>query len=244
MQCKHLDIFAFKVVNIWHGPGGTGHRFAENTSLVAGNVLLQKSVAVCGGSLFVAQNVGACAHIVAKGYLGHAKPPFVGSSAEWDPSASFASFAGAWAMHAAAGRQAWDGELQARWYAQEVLLGNGALHRDIGFSFRDPAGIPIQYRAINYSYPETWWQQLIRTGRATGGKAWVENPVVYQSSQTYPFPGRDNWLTKPTYVCYQGNTMFDAAQGRCLPRSDSQYKNPSLGSLDHLTMQGNFKTIM
>jgi hypothetical protein len=245
MQCKNLDIFAYQAAHIWHSQGGTpGHRFAPDTSMIAGNLLVQKSVVAAGGHMLAARSVGAGEHIVAKGYLAHKKPPFVGSSAEWDPSASFAGVAQAWALLAQAGQMSWNGELDQRWYASQMLLGNDDLLYNMGFSFRDPPGTPYQYRSANYSFPETWWQQLIRLGQATGGVDWVENPVSYQGSDTYPYPGRENWTTNEVYVCYKGNTLFDLPSGRCKPRTDPLYEDPKLNGMDLKKMQGNFKVIM
>lgn len=147
--------------------------------------------------------------------------------------------------HRQSGTPALDGFLTNRFYTPQTALGNDQLLGQLMFSFRDPPGPGTQYKTEQLQFLEPRWVQLVRFGMATGGTAWDEPAVLYQGSNTYPWPGQDKWLNNAeTMLRLDGLKLYDAANGRSKDRP-GPYEDPQLGTWGaKTTMASGLKTIL
>ena len=79
--------------------------------------------------------------------------------------------------------------LNEPYYTQDKP-GNSSTIQKAAFSLRDATQ---QYNSDQFVILESRWQQLVRTGLATGGDNWEEKSVKYQGQDLYPFPGRERF---------------------------------------------------
>lgn len=127
-------------------------------------------------------------------------------------------------------------------YYQANQLGDEPVIEKLKFSFRDPPGSPKQYKAEKFKLPEARWQQFVRFGLGSGGIAWTERPVIYQGTQTYPWPGKQKWVDEPNMLRLDQLSMFDAGAGRDKARP-GPYEEAKLGTLTPATLDGEYKLI-
>ncbi len=250
MYSKVLHVFNQKGVNIWHAPEDESanmvksHRFSRNFSKIDGNLIVERNLCVTDGNLIVAKNIGAEKNIIAAKSLAHKPSFFVGKH---DGAISFKALIdkckAARKKHIQMGEPIFQGIVVKKWYSAPIFLGNEKLLKDIGFSYRDPPGVPIQYRAQQFKMPETRWQQLARIGIGSGGTAWTEKPVIYQGAETYPWPGKQKWQGEPTMLEYKKHEIFDEGSVRSKDRR-GPYEEPQLSEWSPKTPDGNYKTIV
>ena len=129
------------------------------------------------------------------------------------------------------------------WYG-EFSLGNQQVLEDLGFSFRDDDQ-GLQYRTTGLIFTEPRWQQMVRLGGGSGGEQFVENPVVYQGRELYPWPGRRLWIDGPGeivegYLQLESLSLFDASEGKAFPRLSLDYENPGIADWLAVPMFGSF----
>lgn len=124
-------------------------------------------------------------------------------------------------------------------YYQPSQVGNEDLVPIMEFSFRDPPGSSQQYGTDNFRITESRWQQFVRFGMATGGTPWIEMPVFYQGTETYPWPGKKKWVDEPTMNRLTSLNMFDPSAGQDSARPGT-YENPSVSDFDTQTCNGNY----
>jgi hypothetical protein len=127
-------------------------------------------------------------------------------------------------------------------YYQGDKLGDAALITAMQFSFRDPPGDSSQYNTSDFQWPECRWQQMVRFGLGSGGQAWTEKPVIYQGEETYPWPGKKQWVDNTNFLQLDALTMYDAASGVDKDRP-GPYEEPKLGMFEKTTADGNYKLI-
>jgi hypothetical protein len=126
-------------------------------------------------------------------------------------------------------------------YYTEDELGDTDTIKNIGFSYRDPPGNPIQYKTIQLKFPEPRWQMLKRFGIATGGAyTFQEMPVNYQGTDTYPWPGKKKWLDDSIFYQLTQLKMFDAGSNYDKDRP-GPYEDPQIDDWKKVTMSGNYK---
>lgn len=119
-----------------------------------------------------------------------------------------------------------------------AMTGNDATIGSMGFSFRDPQGVSVQYKTAGFYWPESRWQQNIRLGLGTGGNGWAEKPVSYQGVDTYPWPGRAALLDTQTLLrCTPA--MYDSAKGTDKVQTDPAYETSKTGEFVLATLDGN-----
>lgn len=122
---------------------------------------------------------------------------------------------------------------------QTGRLGDDRTIESVGFSFRDDDA-QRQYNAASFQLPEPRWQQMARTGAASGGSTWVENPITYQGKTQYPWPGRKNW-EGPTLLQASGDALYNESQQRI--KDDQLGKFTELPDLTPVSFERNFKII-
>lgn len=113
---------------------------------------------------------------------------------------------------------------------EEKRVGAEETRTKAGFTFRNPE----QYKVPeDFAVYESRWQN-IGSNADKGGTAWEEKPVVSPTVEdTYPFPGRDYFTSKPCYVT-QSWTLTDYETGLYKNRKKEddiadEYKNPKYG---------------
>jgi hypothetical protein len=82
--------------------------------------------------------------------------------------------------------------------------------------------------------------QIVRLGGGTGGSAWTEHPVTYQSRQLYPWPGKVQTITNTIFVRLGQTNLYDYTNGYDKDRPGTgagSYENPALSSPSLVTMQ-------
>lgn len=127
-------------------------------------------------------------------------------------------------------------------YYQFAQLGDEALIENMQFSFRDPPGTPIQYKAEGFKWPESRWQQMVRFGLGSGGVGWTERPVIYQGELTYPWPGVEKWVADTTFLQLDELKLYDAANGVDKERP-GEYEQAELGTFEKTQVDSNYKLI-
>ena len=193
---------------------------------------------VVDGGISAAKSI-ACAGVMAdkKGmFLGKVPGGFAGTVT----SATNAASAAAEVLRNA-GNTRHDTTIVRKYY-QADQPGDEPVIERLKFSFRDPPGSPKQYKAEKFKLPEARWQQFVRFGLGTGGTAWTEKPVIYQGTQTYPWPGKQKWVDEPNMLRLSALSMFDAGAGTDKARP-GPYEEPSLGSLTPAKLDGEYKLI-
>lgn len=245
----HVDVYAKKALQIWHEPADedpkmtSAHRFAKDTSIISGNVIMEKNVVVLDGNLLVRKSIGAGKHVLAGKVVFQEKSIFVmPHGGQFDPNPNLDDIAEGRKKFVKVGDNMFNGDFKSKWYADNSL-GNEDLLTAMGFSYRDPPSGSYQYRTDTFKMPEPRWMQMVRTGMATGGNAWTEKPVIYQGQDTYPFPGKAKWKDEQTLLCYKEHQLFDAGQGTAEDRA-GPYEAAKLGEWDLQQPDGNFKTVL
>ncbi len=245
----HVDVYAKKALQIWHEPVDeepkmtSAHRFAKDTSIISGNVILEKNVVVLDGNLLVRKSIGAGRHVLAGKVVFQEKSIFVTPhGGQFDPNPTLDDVSEGRKKFVKVGDNMFDGDFKSKWYADNAL-GNEDLLAAIGFSYRDPPDGNYQYRTDTFKIPEPRWMQMVRTGMGTGGVAWTENPVTYQGRETYPFPGKAKWKDEQTMLCYKEHKLFDANNGTAQDRP-GPFESRQLGEWDLQQPDGAFKTVL
>ena len=94
-----------------------------------------------------------------------------------------------------AAAEIFDGEVERPWRAKD-RVGDADKTGGWGkyaFYFKKTS----EYRADAFVLYETRWQQRARQFNG-GGDFWTEKPVVYKGEDTYPYPGKEAWVDKPS----------------------------------------------
>ena len=106
-------------------------------------------------------------------------------------------------------------------YAENHLGNNEFISNTIGFSFNDKKDRPnpYGYSPDKFKLLEAKWQRKVNGKKASWGKAWTETSVLYQSAQSYPWPGEDHWtaasfLTGPELKYLDGGSGQYYGKGR------------------------------
>lgn len=106
-----------------------------------------------------------------------------------------------------------------------------------------------QYLTTNMIMFEPRWQQLERLD-GVSPTLWPENSVTVASQpDTYPHPGRENWVSTGTPATKtfitQDTTLFDESTGDSIPRSgnESLYESPTSGQATRTIMKDNYRII-
>lgn len=126
-------------------------------------------------------------------------------------------------------------------------IGNSDVIEQASFSFRDgidDAKSTEQYRTENFRLVEDRWQQMVRTGEASGGTVWEERPVRYQNQELYPYPGRKKLTQDAAFLEAAEFRLYEAAQGRAKDRTDGAYQEPELGQVTPAKLNESYKTIL
>jgi len=245
-----------RAVDIWHvyqdesASPTQSHRFSLSTSIIGGNVLVEKNMIIYDGNLLVKKNLAVKKNIVAERNivagknLAHKPSPFVGmhDGSIKVPDEPFQAAEDAHQQHKEIGATVFNGKIVNRWYS-ENKLGNDDTIEPIGFSYRDPPSGDVQYRTQEFKMLEPRWQQLARLGMGSGGTGWTEKPVSYQGQDTYPWPGKKKWKEEQVFFQYQKHEIFD--DGKVMSKDrPGPYEDAQLGTWEKQTLDGNFKTVL
>jgi len=254
---QKINAFVYDAIDVWHQPQDEeaniiqSHRFSRYSSIIGGQVIMEKDVTIydgnlsVGNSILVNNSIIAANNIIAGEKLSQKDSIFVGphDGLDTDFETVFETAEQSHQGHKEAGEGAFNGYIVARWYSQN-MLGNEDTVEPMGFSYRDPPGSPgSQYKVDGFKMIEPRWQQMVRLGTGTGGIPWQENPVIYQGEQLFPWPGRAKWQEEDSYWYYKENTMYDASAGHSKDRGED-YEDPKLGEWGQKTLEGEFLTII
>lgn len=252
---RDVDLFPARAVTFGFGPTGEAsavrraYRFTDSAMLAdVGLRLGGRLVAYAGGGgpagIVVDGGVQATGSISTSGSVSDRRGGTLGQVPQGFAStvaATAAASAEAAETVRAAAEAAHRTAVAGRYYAAGGL-GSDALLADIGFSFRDPPGPPVQYGTESFLWPEARWQQLVRYGMGSGGTAWTERPVVYQGRETYPWPGRAKWVEEDTFVRLSSATLFDPATGADADRP-GPYEHPEVAAPAPVPPDGEYTLI-
>lgn len=242
-------------MGIWHSPVGQdsitidqSHFFGPNYSKIHGPMVIDETVCIVkGGSLGVDGSILATSDIIALKYMGCRKG-LMGlgdSSTNGIPEAvykfieDFTTFSN---DLTAVGEP-----VITAFYTDNVWAafqpGNTELLEDqIGFSYRDRD--TYDYEPGNFFLLESRWQQMERMGLIAGsGETWTEQFVSYQGRELYPWPGKINWKTEPTFLGYSAEDRFKLFEhDRARPReaSQSDYEQPQFEDWKKRVCDGNY----
>ena len=78
---------------------------------------------------------------------------------------------------------------------------------------------------------------------AGSGETWTEQFVSYQGRELYPWPGKINWKTEPTFLGYSAEDRFKLFEhDRARPReaSQSDYEQPQFEDWKKRVCDGNY----
>lgn len=127
-------------------------------------------------------------------------------------------------------------DMTAAWYAQGKA-GNDAIIEAGMASLRDDGDYAIE----GFVLYETRWAREARGNELTLTR-WEEQPVMFGSTPTYPFPGK----TKFTDACYyqQPASLYDPKTGLSKPRlEDSTFTDPMYGQPQPSVLNENYPII-
>ncbi len=126
------------------------------------------------------------------------------------------------------GRDLYATGLRPQFY-DDGRAGNETVITDAGVSLRRVE----DYGTQGFYMFEDRWQQLARLS-GQDGRPWIENPVLFRGSPTYPYPGRENFEDDTLYE--QDLKLFDAATGQVAKRRTGAdalsdlYANPAFAT--------------
>jgi hypothetical protein len=257
MYAKAFHIFESEGMTLWEGPEGENpdemketHRFHSSATmhssplLVEGNIVTTKpdSSITTAGSIYAKEN------ILCRGILGHYNPPFVADLRNSDED--LGTKIDEITKGAQDGIDNVVGMGKTSFTQLDELYGDNKignsefLNNTMGFSFNDkPKGKPYGYSANTFKLPETRWQQWTNLGIASGGSGWKEKSVKYQGAESYPWPGKKNWVEGTNYKRIKKLNLFDASQGRAIDREGGEYEEPKLEDFDSKIADSNYTLI-
>jgi hypothetical protein len=98
------------------------------------------------------------------------------------------------------------------------------------------------YKTTGYKFFESRWQQQARI-TSNIPAYWTENPVVTDSDDSYPYPGKQVILGNSW--CLQDLTLFSLQTGSAIDREDNQddYESPEFGVTTVVALDGNYPII-
>jgi len=275
---RNANIYTSGAMTVWQQPKNEEgkatavHRFSKDRSMISGNLVVEKGIAVANGSANIAGNVNCRAinasrnatiggqlgvvksirakgSLVAKSIANTGKSMFVGPNAPEpmvdtpeDPASKVRDAESQRTREVQRGERQFRQDLIDLWYADKKL-GNDNTLEYVGFSYRDPTGKNDQYKTDDFSIVEPRWQQMVRFGMGSGGKSWTENAVTIQGRPTYPWPGTQGWKEGSSLLQILELKLFDTSAGRAKDRG-SIYEEPELASFNPVKLDGNFKTII
>ena len=240
MHCRHMNLYVERALQIWHTKPGTtcyptaSHRFAYNTSMISGNLIVEKNFYATNGHVIAGKNVFADQKLVQrKGGTVFIHEGRLDTSIQ--QAQTFQN------QFTEVGKDIFDGDYGNRWYA-DGRLGNADVLTPMGFSFRDPPKAGTQYKTEEFGITEPRWMQMVRLGDSTGGETWTETAVVANGQKTYPWPGKQKWTEDKTLLQYKEHTLFDDELGMSADRG-AVYEKPQLSEWDLVAPDKAFKTI-
>lgn len=218
--------------------------FDEKTAVFDVKLLLKDQLINYGekANIITKGGVKAIKSIVTAGSLADNKGGMVGKVA--DGLASIIEAACSTASEAAStlnefGKTRHESTIVQKYY-QEQQLGNDDNIKLIRFSFRDPPTGGGQYKVDGLKWPESRWQMMARLGGASGGEPWKERAVMYQGSETFPYPGKKKLKEEPIFLALDEFTMYDAANGYSKDRPQP-YESARLGIMEPKTLNDEYK---
>lgn len=244
-----VNMFNTDGVNIWHGESNdlttmvNSHQFSRNAVKLAGKVTVQKDLSVVEGSVYVSGMIGARGNIITEKQLSQKSSQFVGPH---EGKVSFENVIKPLAEQRTAHVQAGEPQFKNRFadtYDAENALASDTITDIIGFSFRDPPGDKNQYGTRQFNLVETRWQHMLRTSQANGGKEWVERPVINQSQESYPWPGKQKWQDEPTLLSYDTHVLFNPNDQTFKDRGEAYETAKLAGWKSDLKPNSSFKLI-
>ena len=247
MNSRNVDCFTDAFM-IWHGEAF--HRFADDVSLIAGSLTVDRTITSLNGGVYCKKGMGAGESIFTKGNLSQKNTKgHVGISKDID----LTEFLKPYEENREKLRGVYPDIKKSftdRWHTPENVLGNAQLLEAMGFSFRDPDGEPAQYRTQELKFAQVLWHQMVSQGSGSGGRPWIEKPVINNHMQTYPWPGKKAWTIDKAYVCAPTtSTLTDLVAGRAADRTkrdgtiEDIYLTPALNGLETKPMEGSYLLI-
>lgn len=125
-------------------------------------------------------------------------------------------------------------EFKNQLYQGPEGLGSDELIKAATFSFRTAE----QYGSMNFRLPEAHFQQMLRTGEATGGASWEERPVRWNNQNLYPFPGREAFEGE-TLLVYE-HKLYDPAKQQPKTRP---YEDATLAEWTKKSLKSDYQVI-
>lgn len=218
-----VDLYA-NTVQIHHGTLGAeaeitaGHLFTASRTLLAGTLNVGAGLQTGEGDVLIAGSVRANGNIESGGRIADRTGGTLGevSSNYAGSLASRLEVAAQQHEDAAAEGQLRHGQIFTEGLYAVEQLGNDRLLEAAHFSYRDDLVLQ-QYGTAVFAFPEPRWQQLVRTGQASGGQPWQETPVSYQGRDLYPWPGAVNWTSRPVFLQHRP-VLHDPERGVAVTR--------------------------
>ena len=245
-------------VGMWHPPTGEeatiteAHYFSKSFSFIQGPTLMDKTVAVLDGHLGVQKSILALGYGIYGNRLACLGAwPKIGDTKKIIPELV------AWfePLKEIKPKLVEIGNLFFQAYFPDFIWkpkqpGNKKLvSNEIGFSYRDDSdeGDTVYgYGEDSFWFLETRWQQLRRTGLATGSQqTWKEKAVEYQGKQLHPWPGRKNWEEREAFLKYEnqgGFLLYDTAgYAKDRKANQSDYEEPKFSAFQKAACNSEFK---
>jgi len=245
-------------VGMWHPPTGEAgtiteaHYFSKSFSFIQGPTLMDKTVAVLEGHLGVQKSILALGYGIYGNRLACLGAwPKIGDTKKIIPELV------AWfePLKEIKPKLVEIGKVYFNAYFPNFIWkpkqpGNTKLVSDeIGFSYRDDSDeedTVYGYSEDSFWFLETRWQQLRRTGLATGSQqTWQEKAVEYQGKQLHPWPGRKNWEDREAFLKYEnqgGFLLYDTAgYAKDRKANQSDYEEPKFSAFQKAACNSEFK---
>jgi len=104
------------------------------------------------------------------------------------------------------------------------------------FSYRNI----VQYKTEDFFFYEARWQQLARQdGQSL--EVWGEKPVLFQGTETFPYPGKEKWKDEPTWRTLDVH-LYDVLTGRAVDR-EGPYLDPAFNGVSKVIPECNYTIV-
>ena len=252
---KAFDFFCSEGMGIWHSPVGQGaaqmsssHYFGPSFSKVHGPTVLDRNVCIVQrGNLGIAGSVYAIGGIYCLEKMACYKA-IVGDSDEDKFIRDTYNFIEEYEVFSEnatdAGNPIFEGYYPNYAWLPKQPGDNNLLGNQIGFSYRDEDKAGGTYGYSKFFLLETRWQQLERMGMLqSAGEHWAENPVLYQGSDLYPWPGKANWVSGDKFVRYSAENkfkLFETSKAKSREGYKEDYEEPNFPDWKLEPCDGNY----